>query len=208
MNAQEQLRLWQRINEYAAACGADTSDATITTRRMEAVAKVEQTVNEIVQRLHSEAWPVQRLERGLIDLPANPTIHTSGLRSLKDALVKWIARGNMRHESTPDPRVPTTSNVSPHAEKDARDMGDRRKLYVCRVALTYYAYAESKEQAEAFMEEALDNIPDALTVAAEEVTDPAHHKPVDWWTRDEIVFADGDGPTLGEIMDGSAEGEG
>lgn len=35
-----QVRLWEAINEYAAACGGDTSAATISDRRMNAVAEV------------------------------------------------------------------------------------------------------------------------------------------------------------------------
>jgi len=50
INASEQLQLWNWINEYVVACGGDTSDKTVSNRRMEAVARIEQTVFEIADR--------------------------------------------------------------------------------------------------------------------------------------------------------------
>lgn len=41
-------QLWNAINEYAAACGGDTSDKTIGERRMQAVAAVEKALRDIV----------------------------------------------------------------------------------------------------------------------------------------------------------------
>lgn len=38
-------RLWDTINEYAAACGGDTSDRTVSDRRMKAVAEVERELH-------------------------------------------------------------------------------------------------------------------------------------------------------------------
>ena len=50
INAREQLQLWNWINEYVVACVGDTSDKTVSNRRMEAVARIEQTVFEIADR--------------------------------------------------------------------------------------------------------------------------------------------------------------
>lgn len=37
--------IWEAINEYTAACGGDTSNRTISDRRMNAVAAVERAIN-------------------------------------------------------------------------------------------------------------------------------------------------------------------
>lgn len=50
INAREQLQLWNWINEYVVACGGDPSDKTVSNRRMEAVARIDQTVFEIADR--------------------------------------------------------------------------------------------------------------------------------------------------------------
>ncbi len=39
-----QEAIWNAINEYAAACGGDTSDKTISDRRMDAVVAVEKAI--------------------------------------------------------------------------------------------------------------------------------------------------------------------
>lgn len=36
--------IWEAINEYTAACGGDTSDATVSDRRMNAVVAVERAI--------------------------------------------------------------------------------------------------------------------------------------------------------------------
>lgn len=38
------VALWEAVNEYAVACGGDTSNRTTTGRRMRAVAQVERAV--------------------------------------------------------------------------------------------------------------------------------------------------------------------
>jgi len=50
---------------------------------------------------------VVRSERGLIDLPENPTIQSTeeARKLLAESLADWMTRGNMRHEDKPDPRV-------------------------------------------------------------------------------------------------------
>lgn len=50
INAREQIQLWNWINEYVVACGGDTSNQTVSNRRMKAVARIERTVSEIVHR--------------------------------------------------------------------------------------------------------------------------------------------------------------
>lgn len=50
VNARERLQLWNWINEYVVACGGDPSSRTISSRRMDAVARVEETVFEIADR--------------------------------------------------------------------------------------------------------------------------------------------------------------
>lgn len=41
------VELWDAINEYAESCGGDTSEATVTNRRMNAVVAVERVISEL-----------------------------------------------------------------------------------------------------------------------------------------------------------------
>lgn len=52
---------------------------------------------------------ITRCEPGLINLPENQNAQTNeGYRKLlSDALADWMTRGNMRHESKPDPQILT-----------------------------------------------------------------------------------------------------
>lgn len=139
MNTRERLQLWNWINEYVVACGGDPSDATVNERRMGAVVRIEATVTEVLNRLLTEAFPPIRVvvrrdgaeftraafetslppdwavpcEPTLIDLPANPTVQSTeeSHKRLSDALADWMTRGNMRHENTPDPRLPTSEEL-------------------------------------------------------------------------------------------------
>lgn len=56
-----QVRLWEAINEYAAACGGDTSAATISDRRMNAVAQVGRVLRS--QQTGRETLPLDVSER-------------------------------------------------------------------------------------------------------------------------------------------------
>lgn len=52
MNARERLQLWNWINEYVVTCGGDPQDTRYARkRRQEAVAQVEQTIQEIEDRV-------------------------------------------------------------------------------------------------------------------------------------------------------------
>lgn len=52
MNARERTQLWNWINEYVVTCGGDPSDTRYARkRRQEAVAQVEQTIQEIEDRV-------------------------------------------------------------------------------------------------------------------------------------------------------------
>lgn len=44
MTRQEQVALWEAINRYAEACGADTSASSVSAERMRAVVLVERAV--------------------------------------------------------------------------------------------------------------------------------------------------------------------
>uniref|UniRef100_A0A6M3IJY8 Uncharacterized protein n=1 Tax=viral metagenome TaxID=1070528 RepID=A0A6M3IJY8_9ZZZZ len=54
MDIEDCERLWRAVNEYAQACGGDTTkdlfNDTISYRRMNAVVRVEQAVTHIVAR--------------------------------------------------------------------------------------------------------------------------------------------------------------
>lgn len=69
---------------------------------------------------------VARCEPGLIDLPENPTIQFTeeARKRLSDALANWITRGNMRHENTPDPRLPTPEEIE---EERAKLMAEEKE---------------------------------------------------------------------------------
>lgn len=55
MNARERVQLWNWINEYTVTCGGNPSDTRYAReRREEAVARIEQTVEEIVARIAGE----------------------------------------------------------------------------------------------------------------------------------------------------------
>jgi hypothetical protein len=41
-------KLWQAINEYAAACGGDTSEKTISDVRMNAVSAIERAIDLLI----------------------------------------------------------------------------------------------------------------------------------------------------------------
>lgn len=41
MTSEHRVKLWEAVNEYAKACGGDTSSATSGDRRMDAVANVD-----------------------------------------------------------------------------------------------------------------------------------------------------------------------
>lgn len=43
-NQANHIELWDAINAYAEACGGDTSNQTVSSRRMQAVARIEQAV--------------------------------------------------------------------------------------------------------------------------------------------------------------------
>lgn len=45
------VELWDAINDYAAACGGDTSDKTVSSARMEAVSKVEEALAPLLSRI-------------------------------------------------------------------------------------------------------------------------------------------------------------
>ena len=50
MTKQEQVALWEAINRYAEACGADTSASSVSAERMRAVVLVERAVSSIETR--------------------------------------------------------------------------------------------------------------------------------------------------------------
>lgn len=92
--------------------------------------------DEAFQRSYEPVLPdkieAQRLEVGLMELPENPTIQFTdeSRKSLQGALMGWMTRGNMRHESKPDPRVPTPNDVP--TEVLCRDCGFPRRSPTCR----------------------------------------------------------------------------
>lgn len=43
----QEVALWERVNEYAGACGGDTSNKTVSDRRMDAVAALNREVEAI-----------------------------------------------------------------------------------------------------------------------------------------------------------------
>jgi len=126
MNARERLQLWNWIREYVVACGGDPSDLRYARkRREEAGARIEQTVGEILERLRTEGpiepdydvkvqadpsdptkvtvtcqVPARWCERGLIDLPENPTVQQDpeARERLRKSLADWMTRGNMQHK--------------------------------------------------------------------------------------------------------------
>lgn len=72
------------------------------------------------------AGMVARCEPGLIDLPENPTIQSTeeARKRLSDALADWMTRGNMRHENTPDPLLPTPEEIE---EERAKLMAEEKE---------------------------------------------------------------------------------
>jgi hypothetical protein len=51
MTDQQRVSLWEAVNEYASACGGDTSGKTISERRMSAVSAVERAVEAMIPKL-------------------------------------------------------------------------------------------------------------------------------------------------------------
>lgn len=45
---QEQVDMWDAVNEYASACGGDTGEATVSDRRMSAVVRVTSAVSAVI----------------------------------------------------------------------------------------------------------------------------------------------------------------
>jgi hypothetical protein len=71
--------IWDAINEYAAACGGDTSDATISPHRMNAVAAVEGGLRRLES--HEEGMAIRDYFAGqaLAGILANPSWNQIGL---------------------------------------------------------------------------------------------------------------------------------
>ena len=92
MKSPELLALWDAVNEYAAACGGDTGNATIGDRRMNAVVGVERAAGLI--RLVAEAAMSAGLEEGV--------------RGKEGVWPSWVyeARGAIRHRDENLPWLP------------------------------------------------------------------------------------------------------
>lgn len=115
INSRERLQLWNWINEYVAACGGDTSNKTISNRRMKAVSKVEETIHELCCRIVTDGFPTAfKCDQDYLDIPKQPTIQQdlAANGKLKDALVDWMTRGNMEHTNTPSSRVPSIKEIN------------------------------------------------------------------------------------------------
>lgn len=46
----EQIEIWKAINEYAKACGGDTSNRVLTSERMDAVVKVNKEIEVLLNK--------------------------------------------------------------------------------------------------------------------------------------------------------------
>jgi hypothetical protein len=46
----DQVKLWEAVNKYTESCGGDTSNNSISDKRMNAVVDIERAVIEIIER--------------------------------------------------------------------------------------------------------------------------------------------------------------
>lgn len=56
MNTAQRIALWERVHEYVAACGGDSSAATVSARRERAVAALEREIETIEIRHAAPPW--------------------------------------------------------------------------------------------------------------------------------------------------------
>lgn len=56
MNTTQRIALWERVHEYVAACGGDSSAATVSARRERAVAALEREIETIEIRHVAPPW--------------------------------------------------------------------------------------------------------------------------------------------------------
>lgn len=50
LTVDDQIEVWKAINEYAAACGGDTSNKVLTNERMDAVVKVNREIEKLFNK--------------------------------------------------------------------------------------------------------------------------------------------------------------
>lgn len=75
------VRIWDSVNEYAEACGGDTSEKTVSNRRMDAVVGVTVSVDGLVRQLR------EALEVAFDALGSNSTgLVMAAKRRVADAL--------------------------------------------------------------------------------------------------------------------------
>lgn len=56
MTSTQKVALWERVNEYAASCGGDTSNATVSNRRMNAVDAIEHDIEAFERKASAPSW--------------------------------------------------------------------------------------------------------------------------------------------------------
>lgn len=75
----ERVELWDAINEYASACGGDTTERTVSSRRMDAVARIERAVRTLASHAEAEATSREDKEAARWQERIAETIRQAGL---------------------------------------------------------------------------------------------------------------------------------
>lgn len=116
------IELWDAINDYAEACGGDTSDNILSSRRMRAVTRVEQAVRSL--RTENAVMAMDKLDIGAVHIarrhdgwtaymePAS-VLKTMTFKELLDQIV-----GTERYCGTIDNEPPTDQTITVHGASD------------------------------------------------------------------------------------------